>query len=141
MRGEAQGVGRGHAAAHQLLTQLGLEMGHHQLRCRGARPEAAAHRQGVTAPRDLHQLAAACKPAQGLIHGVPRAERQEFLGRQQASLRPLACCFQDLGTEGGHGGSGVSSRALVCQKRTQVSDTLSMAWALLVSFAVMGPPS
>ena len=51
-------------------------------------------------PCHLHQLAAVHKPAQGLIHRVPLAERQELLGSQKASHGPAARCLQDVGTEG-----------------------------------------
>ena len=69
---------------------------------------------------------------QGLIHRVPLTEGQELLGSQKTSLGPTARCLQDLGTECGRGSSGASSLALMCQKRTQVSDPLSMALAPLL---------
>jgi len=69
---------------------------------------------------------------QGLIHRVPLTEGQELLGSQKASLGPTARCLQDLGTECGRGSSGASSLALMCQKRTHVSDTLSKALSPLL---------
>jgi hypothetical protein len=70
---------------------------------------------------------------QGLIHRVPLAQHQELLGSQKASLGPTARCLQDLGTECGRGSSGASSLALMCQKRTQVSETLSKALSPLLA--------